>query len=192
MKRFISVILFVVMLACVFTGCGEKSDIPEGYKLASNESCDFDFYVPQNWTVSLSSGTVSANTNAMRDSTSISVMPGSLSSGITSLDEWWKSYVPEFQRVFGEMSEVTVTDCTLDGVEGKCYTFTASLGDPAAETAETTEGTASADKPTVYYYEITAVIHHSRIYMMTFTSTDELYENHTDTLAEVKEYFKFH
>ena len=191
MKRLISVILFAVMLVSVFAGCDE-SDVPDGYKLASNESCDFDFYVPQNWSVSLSSGTVSANTNALNDKTSISVMPGSLSAGITSLDAWWESYLPEFRRVFGEMSDVTVTDCALDGVDGKCYTFTASLGDPAAETTEAADGTAEVEKATVYYYEITAVIHHDRIYMMTFTSTDALYESHADTLASVKEYFDFH
>ena len=37
-----------------------------------------------------------------------------------------------------------------------------------------------------------AAVRSGRIYMLTFTSTPDNYENHADTLADVKEFVKFH
>ena len=173
MKKLLSIILVFAMACCILTACGEKSDIPTGYKMASNEVCDFDFIVPVTWTVSLSDGTVAAYCSAA-DPSSISVMPGALEYADTTVSDWWEASKAEFESVYDEFTVIEEKDATLGGAPGKAYTFTGKIGENS------------------YRFEITAVVFRSRLYMMTFTSTDALYENHTEALATVKENFKFH
>lgn len=176
MKNIITKIMCAVLVfACAasFVGCGASAEVPDGYKLASNDSCDFDFIVPDSWIVSLSDGTVAAYCSST-DPSSISVMPGELEYANSTIDDWWAEYKTDFETVYSEFTVIEEKDASLDGVEGKCYTFTGKMGE------------------NTYRFEITAVLKHSRLYMMTFTSTPELYENHTEALASVKENFKFH
>lgn len=187
-RRLLCVLLAAVMLSS-FAGCSsEDPDIPDGFTLASNEYCDFDFIVPETWTVSMSQGTVAAYAT-LDDPSSVSVMPGELKNTDTTLDDWWKSYKSDLEDIYSNVTYVSEEDATLGGVTGKCYTFTATLGEDSDETEETGD---TADKKTVYRFEITAVIKYSRIYMMTFTSTEDKYQNHTRTLTDIKEHFKFH
>ncbi len=172
MKKIISLILAGVMLVCAFGGCAKEGDVPSGFKRASNEVCDFDFFVPETWTVSLSDGTVAAFCSPT-DPSSISVMPAEMEYADSTVDDWWSTHKADFESVYDEFTLLSEEEATLGGIAGKSYTFTAKLGENA------------------YYFEITAVVKHSRIYMMTFTSTEELYENHTDTLDAVKEHFCF-
>lgn len=175
MKNVIKGIIGVILLSavlCAFSGCSEK-EIPTGFKAASDNTCDFDMFVPESWTVSLKNGTAAAYCSPS-DPSSISVMPGELEYTNSTVDDWWNNYKEDLGTVFSEFTLLSEEEASLGGVSGKCYTFTAKLGENE------------------YRYEITAVIKHSRIYMMTFTSTDQLYESHTDTLASVKEYLKIH
>ena len=171
-KKIVSIILAAVMMMCAFTACGEKSDIPTGYKLASNEVCDFDFIVPITWTVSLSDGTVAAYCSPS-DPSSISVMPGELQHADSTVADWWTENLTDFQSVYDEFTVIGEKDATLGGVAGKEYTCTAKLGENS------------------YRFEITAVVLRSRLYMMTFTSTDALYEDHATVLETIKEHFTF-
>jgi len=195
MKKIMLLLLSLTMLVTALAGC-EKTGAPDGFKLISNDTSDFDLYVPSTWTTSLSEGTVSAYCSPT-DPTSVSVMPGELEFANSTVDDWWEIHKAELVRVFGTLGELTVTDATLGGVKGKTYTFTATLGaNDDAETAETAEAAEAAEttgaqktKPVVYYFEITAVVKHSRVYMLTFTSTTELRESHTEELETIKEFF---
>jgi len=178
-KRLVCILLAAVMLSS-FAGCSKEGEIPDGFVLASNEYCDFDFIVPETWTVSMSQGTVAAYAT-LDDPSSVSVMPGELENTDTTLDDWWKSYKSDLEDIYSNVTYVSEEDATLGGIKGRCYTFTATLG-------EDKEG----EKKAVYRFEITAVIKYSRIYMMTFTSTEDRYENHTRTVTDIKEHFKFH
>lgn len=174
MKKLISLILALVLGIAALSSCQKADvDIPDGYQLASNEVCDFDFFVPETWKLSLSDGTVAAYCSPS-DPTSISVMPGELEHTDTTVDDWWADYQTDFTGTFDEFTVISQTDATLGGAPGKCYSFTAKLGENS------------------YRFEITAVIYQARLYMLTFTSIDSMYENHTETLADVKEFFKFH
>lgn len=172
MKKATMSIFCAALAVLLLFGCSEQSDVPAGFKLASNDACDFDFVVPSTWTVSLSDGTVAAYCSPT-DPSSVSVMAGELEHADSTVDDWWASYLPDFESVYSETEVVSVTDAVLDGVKGKTFTLTGKLGE------------------NVYRFEITAAAYHSRIYMVTFTSTPELYENHTETLASVIENFKF-
>ena len=171
MKKIISLIIAAAMLL-VAAGCAKEAEVPSGFKLASNEVCDFNFMVPETWTVSLSEGTVAAYCSPA-DPSSISVMPGELENTDTTVDDWWASHKSDFETVYDEFVLLSEEEATLGGVIGKCYTFTGKLGE------------------NVYRFEITAVVLRSRLYMMTFTSTEDKYEDHEQTLELVKEHFSF-
>lgn len=171
MKKIISLIIAAVMLLAV-VGCAKEADIPSGFKLASNEICDFNFVVPETWTVSLSEGTVAAYCSPA-DPSSISVMPGELENSDSSVEDWWEAHKTDFESVYDEFTLLSEEEAILGGVTGKCYTFTGKLGE------------------NTYRFEITAVVLRSRLYMMTFTSTEDKYEDHTQTLELVKEHFTF-
>lgn len=171
MKKIITLFIAATILLTA-AGCAKESEIPSGFKLASNEVCDFDFMVPETWTVSLSEGTVAAYCSPT-DPSSISVMPGELENTDTTVEDWWEAHKADFESVYDEFTLLSEEEATLGGVTGKCYTFTGKLGE------------------NTYRFEITAVVLRSRLYMMTFTSTEDKYEDHEDTLALVKEHFAF-
>ena len=183
MKKFIRIICLILTLAALtsFAGCSGSGDVPTGFKLASNEVCDFDFVVPEAWTVSMSQGTVSAYAT-LDDPSSISVMPGELEFNYTSVSEWWKDYMDEIEAMFEDVTVISETAITLGGTPGMSYVFTAKLPGDVKE----------GETKTVYKYEITAVIRYSRLYMMTYTSTEKQFAEHETVVAAVKEYFKFH
>lgn len=181
MKKISALILAAVLVLGMLSSCAKDKDTPSGFKRASNEVCDFDFFVPETWTLSQSSGTVAAYCSPT-DPSSISVMPAELENADSTVDDWWALHKADFETVYSDFTMISETEATLGGIKGKCYTFTAKLN----SSSETEEDS------TIYYFEITAAVKHSRIYMMTFTSTDTLYENHTKTLEAVKEYFSFH
>ncbi|MBQ4606920.1 MAG: hypothetical protein IJB15_09440, partial [Clostridia bacterium] len=58
MKRFLTLALALAMLT--MTGCGADADAPTGYKTASGEAADYAFFVPDDWTVDLTTGATSA------------------------------------------------------------------------------------------------------------------------------------
>ncbi len=183
MKKFIRIICLILTFASLaaFTGCSGSGDVPSGFKLASNDVCDFDFVVPESWTISMSQGTVSAYAT-LDDPSSISVMPGELEFNYKSVSEWWKDYKDELEAMLVNVTYISETAITLGDTPGMSYIFTAELP------GEVKEG----ETKTLYKYEITAVIRYSRLYMMTFTSTDKQFDEHESVLTAVKEHFKFH
>ena len=170
-KLTVCLVAVILCAAAVLTGCS-KSDGHDGYKMIANDACDFYFYVPETWTVSLSDGTVAAYCSPA-DMSSISVMPGELEYANSTVEDWWETYKTDFAAVYSEFTLLEEYDAALDGAAGKCFVFTGKLGE------------------NTYRFDLTAVLKHSRLYMLTFTSTPALYENHTDTLDDMKEFFKF-
>ena len=63
---------------------------PAGYTLASNENADYCLYVPDKWTVDMSTAAAGAYYSAT-DPSSVSVMGWELQNYDSSLDEWWET-----------------------------------------------------------------------------------------------------
>ena len=165
-------VLAALIAVTALASCGKKVE-HAGYKLAAGEADDFDFYVPQSWTVSMTEGTVAAYCSAA-DPSSISLMPGELEHADSTPDDWWATYESEFSAVYDDYNLIETKDDSLGGTAAKTYVFSGKLLD------------------TEYHFEITAAVRSGRIYMLTFTSTPDNYENHADTLADVTEFVKFH
>ncbi len=173
-KVLIKVICTVLVLASALLlfGCAKDGSVPDGYMLASGDANDFDLFVPKSWTVSLSEGTVAAYCSNT-DPSSVSVMGGGVEHADTTVDDFWEIYKSEFETVYTDFTLVETKDAALGGENGKCYVFTGKIGE------------------NTYRFEMTVVIHGGYVYMFTFTSTEELYKNHTTEVTKMLGYFRF-
>ncbi len=165
---------FIFLLTAVlFTAScsNEDPDAPKGMKLCSNDVVGFKFYVPEDWTLSMSTGAVGAYCSSS-DPTNVSVMAWNLPSAMT-VTEWWEQYKAEFEGVFSDFKVIDETNITMGGVAGVKYTYTAKLGDFE------------------YYYIQAACIHSGMVYVFTFTSTPDKYESHLEEVDNMLAHFDF-
>lgn len=170
MKK-ITAILLALFAIFSLTACGANDNAPSGMKLASNEICDYYFYVPTNWTVSMSTGVTSAYYSE-KDRSNISMTSYALADTMTA-EEYWESIKSTYTALFAEMSEPEVKTTALDGIEAKQYTYTAKAGEEQ--------------------YKIMQVfcVKGDTVYVFTFTATPEKFEEHIDKVALVLAEFRF-
>ena len=170
MKKILSLICAVICVLAL-ASCGNTANAPKGMKLASNEICDYYFYVPQNWTVDMSTGVASAYFSDT-DKSNMSFTSYALSKEMTP-DEYWETLKTDYSAIFAELSEPEVKETTLDGVAAKQYTYTAKAG-----TAE---------------FKIMQVfcIKGETAYVFTFTATPEKFAEHIDKVGLVLAEFRF-
>ncbi len=170
----ISLILVLTMCVAVFSGCGKKeeTDAPDGMKLASGEKVDYYMYVPETWKVD-NSELYTAAYFSSGDATSISATAYGISVEIATVDDWWKLFEEEMAGVYSEISEITAADAAIDGIKGREYTFSATLGEQE------------------YNFIITAVIKDYYVYYITYTSIPEYNEDHLEERVQVIDAFRF-
>ncbi len=169
-----ALLLAVIMLALPILSCADSSDVkvPKGMQLCTNDVINYNLFVPDEWTPSISTGAVGAYCSA-EDTTNVTVMAWNVDSSMT-LDKWWDGYKQDFELVFDDMSDPKKENTTLGGAAAQKYTYTAKLGEHE------------------YYYVQVACIHWSMVYVLTFTSTPEKCEQHMEDLGKIIEYFEFH
>lgn len=176
MKHSFTKICAAVLTAAVLSSCAADSDVPTGMLRASDETVDYELFVPDDWTVDLTGGAVSAY-RSKSDPMSVSVMVWNLPYADTTLDDWWETYRAEFDLIFTDFSLESLETTTLDGVAANQYTYTAKLGENE------------------YRYTQIAAIRRSSVYLMTVTElaelTEELTETHQSDLDEIVEFFRW-
>lgn len=167
-KKIIGLLLVVLTM----TGCNADSEAPTGYKTASGEAADYTFFVPEEWTVDLSTGATSAYCSA-EDPSSVSVMAWELPHSDTSLDEWWSMNLEDISIVFQNVEVAEPETLTLGGVHAQKYVYTADLGD--------------------YSYKIqqTAAIRSGSVYLVTYTSLVDTYDTHLEEVNNMLSFFLF-
>ncbi len=172
-KLFMKLILFAVVLtfALSISSCEKKGDFsaPAGMITASDEKADFYLYVPDDWTVDLSTKAAGAYYSES-DPSSVSVISWELENTDTSLDEWWEINIGDVELVFDNVNIEAEENITVDEIYGKKYIYTASLGE--------------------FEYKImqVACIKNSVVYVFTYTSVAENFDLHTDDVNLMLEY----
>lgn len=192
MKKLISIIAMLLCSAMLFCGCQGEQDpnAPEGYKVASSDAADYVLCVPEEWIVETSTLYTSAYFSRGADATSISVTAFGADIQGQTVEGWWEGYSEEFAATFSSFEVVSEEDAALDGIDGKKYTFTATIG--KSESSETAaEGETAAAEAKQYNFICHAVVKDTYVYYLLYTSTPEYYEEHIDELNEVITNFKF-
>lgn len=170
MKRFFLLMLTAAML--VMTGCDKDANAPTGYKTASGEAADYFFFVPDDWTVDLTTGATSAYYSA-EDPSSVSVMAWELPNTDTTLDEWWEMNMEDITMVFQNVTADEPENVTMGGVHARKYVYSADLGE--------------------FSYRIcqTAAIKNGSVYLITYTALADTYNAHIEEVDNMISFFQF-
>lgn len=177
MKRIIAICLCLV-ICFAFTACNDKEDIqvPSGMQLASDtEIPDYTLFVPEGWTVDISTGTTAAYLkdqwrNILATFTASFSVP---SDDSVSLDNYFDSYKTEFSSVFGEPADFVEEDITLNGVKAKQYIYSATFGE------------------TEYKFWQVVCFRESRIYTLTYSSDAKNFDQYAEDMQLILDNFTF-
>ncbi len=172
LKSLFAILILTVM---IFSGCAEQSDVqaPDGMKLFSNEHTDYTAFVPVNWIVDMSTGTLSAYVSSA-DASNVSITAQALEAP-TTLDDYWKGYEEDFKATFADMEYVgeAPTTTTLSGEAANKYVYTATV------------------TGTQYKFMQVVCIREMTVYVITYTSTPEAYDGNMEDVEKVLDNFSF-
>lgn len=191
MKKFLSFILALVIVALsasVLSSCGDdESSVPDGMQLACDENTtDYLFYVPTTWKCDVKSGASTAYYSSS-DTSSVSVMSFELNNADSNVDDWWKSFKSDFERVYENFKLEEDKKAVLDGVEAHRYVFTGSLSHD--------NGSGEADSADFKFMQVAAMrtqgLSRPQVYVFTYTSNPENYDSHLEDVESMLSFFKF-
>ncbi|MBR2296737.1 MAG: hypothetical protein IKA43_04940 [Clostridia bacterium] len=147
----------------------EDENAPEGMMLISDKSIVlYSLYVPSTWIIDEQSAMTMAHVSEQNKS-SVSVMQWNMTKDTTTIDKWWQDYhKAELQSTFGERLVIDSegTEVKLGEAEAKAYEYHIWLSGMT------------------YKYYVVASIDQGSIHVLTYTSTEELYDDEIDTVKE--------
>ena len=183
--RRITLTLLAAVLALSLCACGEAADpdAPEGMKKADAAAVNYTLYVPDSWTVDMSTGVVSAYAS-QTDRANIAFTGFALEDRTTTLDSFWASYSEDFKSTFGdsmfyynekgeETAEPFAAKTTLGGIEANKYVYRAKV------TGE------------VYKFMQVTCIAAGTVYIFTYTAVEGAYDSHLSEVNDILNNFRF-
>lgn len=173
MKKTICLLLSILICCFALASCGEDSDVPEGYKLVSENDVAYRFYAPTNWNINNQSSIDSVFYSAA-DPSLVMVTFYSPSEENADIDTFWTEIENQYKTVYTDYTLLENRAATTLGTRNAVsYTFTAKIG--------------GAD------YKVTQVItgYGKYYYTMTYMSTPENYDSHLEEFHGMMSVFKF-
>lgn len=178
--------LVLAVLLIILSGCGAKTvdgvTVPAGMRLIVSEANDYNLIVPDSWLTDTTVGMTCAYAEDAAHS-SVTVCANELTGfSADTIAEYWNGFseqfratFPDFSMVDPEPSDVTVGKAADpdNTVEGQKYRYTATVGG------------------TQYQWMQVLFIRNATIYVLTYTSTAEAYENHLDDVNNIIANFSF-
>lgn len=164
------ILIIAAAAALLMTGCSADPNAPTGMKTASGEGADYTLFVPEDWTVDITTGATGAYySNA--DTSGVLVTTWDLPHTDTTLDEWWETNLQEIQSVYQDVQVEGSENILIDGNHGVKYTWTGTLG--------------------AYTYRVlqAATAKNGSVYLFTYTSLPELYESHMEDVDQMLEFW---
>ena len=164
----------------VFTGCSSGSDSwhPAGMKLASSEDADYKMWVPESWTVDMSTGITSAYAGS-GDYSNVSVTAQNLSGEQNYLtpSEYWEIYKTDLEATFPDIAYDDDTEggisLLLDENAAMKYSYTATV------------------TGTEFHFISVVCIRSGTVYLITYTAQPAIYENHLEEVQNILDNFSF-
>ena len=182
-RRFFSLLCAAAAAAVclsVFTGCSSGSDSwhPAGMKLASSEDADYKMWVPESWTVDMSTGITSAYAGS-GDYSNVSVTAQNLSGEQNYLtpSEYWEIYKTDLEATFPNIAYDEDTEggisLLLDENAAMKYSYTATV------------------TGTKFHFISVVCIRSGTVYLITYTAQPAIYENHLEEVQNILDNFSF-
>lgn len=203
MKRKLSLIIAVVMCVLTLASCGKADEfVPAGFKKASNDNADYTLYVPEGWTVDMSTGVTTAYATDRSsvsfigfelDDTVIRFDPVTSEGGenteenteesaeestedekdIVTLDDYWDYYSGTFEETFSDMEYLTRGESTVvSGIEARKYVYKATV------------------TGVEYTFLQVVAIKDLTVYIFTYTAKTAAYETNLEEVTEIIGYLE--
>lgn len=177
--------------ALLFCACTSQDDWhPANMKTVENENTDYTIYVPEDWTIDLTTGVTTAYDPD--DRSNISVAAFSLSGDDTyiSASDYWARYAADCRSTFSDFHYLT-----QDAQTGE---ETVEISDTDAGTQITLGGSAAMKYQVAmtvtgieYHYTVVICIRGGYAYMLTYTARPDFYETHAEEVDKVITNFAF-
>ena len=178
MKRSVSAVLILAMCTALMlslSSCAGVGESHMGFKVISTDINDFNLEVPSEWTVTSQNGYVSAIADGEAgDESNVSVMSSVLNSELATPEGYFDSLLDSYADLYENIEvEGRDIDTKLGDKNAKKYVFTADiLGES-------------------YKFMQVLCVYGSRIYIFTYTSTEQYYALHETEVQYILEYFAF-
>ena len=177
MKKIICVILAVVALNFVFTGC--KNEPEDGFKRAESKTCDFYYTLPDTWDITYTDGMLAARNPD--DKTGANVVGYSFYHNLDeepSAEQYWDIYKTQFENTFATMNVVKNEETTLSGVIARHVFYTVDMGEDS------------------FNCQTVICVYAGKVYTLTLTQgimteeNSEFYNDHSDEFLEIAKSFR--
>ena len=183
----------LVLCMITFASCSGADDyVPAGYKKASNKNADYDLFVPEGWSVDMSTGVTTAYAS---DRSNISFVGFELddtiirfdpvasteetddsnvddtakdASDIKTVEDYWKYYESAFESTFSNAEYlINGENMLLSGIEAKKYVYKATV------------------TGLEYIFMQVVAIKDKTVYVFTYTARENLYETHLEDVGDI-------
>jgi len=159
----------LIAASALFTSCADSDAInpPSGMILSCDpEVTDYYLFVPNNWTVDLTTSASGAY-YSKNDPSSISMMVWELEHTDSTIDDWWEANKTDLELVFQNFSIESEENTTIDSKYAKKYVYTADLGTSSYKIMQI--GTLTDGK----------------IFLFTYTALAEVYDSHLEDVTKI-------
>ena len=172
---FILALLTIFLTASCSSGNNDTS-APENGKLAGNQFTDYTFYYPDDWVLDHDTSFISViggGTGLTPEDKSVSVMVSDLTQPTLTPKEFWEQSKGYLSATFSDLTEISIEDIKVSGVDSCFVVYTAKITDK------------------VYKFGQTFAIKGGAVYIITYTATEEDYDEALNSYKMVLETFKF-
>ena len=198
MKRIFCVLLCLVMAICMISCSKQEEGSPDGMKKASADNIGYSVYVPQDWVVKSSTESLlvearvskedSSNVTVMRYyNSTIEIDPNKENFVETAIRDYFADYRTQLEKVFDLDSEGKTTFKLTDEDGYKCVL--GSGWEDCGVTAIEYDYTATLGGVELSYSQIIA-FYDNYFYIVTFTTRPDLFDTHSEQVAQIVKYVK--
>lgn len=182
MKKTVILLLCFALVLPMLVSCGNDTEVPDGYKLASDpDYCKYSLYVPEIWISQSEKGDVTRAQVGGEDACNVSVTPIP-SSAIkqATMQEYWQA---QEELLRGEIADFEIAD------EDRLVSVT--LGGLPAYRCIYTGTVLGVKRQWMQIYCPHSEFLGGSMIIFTYTAQADHYATHIDTVTDIIGYFKF-
>ncbi|MBQ8496480.1 MAG: hypothetical protein IJ489_03370 [Clostridia bacterium] len=177
-KKIISLILALSLCAVLLCSCNKKDeDIPDGMQLVTSEFMDSKFFVPNDWTPEITTGTLVAKAE---DNSNVSVQKMTPSGSYSSADSYFRTdYFPKLTSTFKNIV-LLEEECSIEN-----QTF-GKEENGAVKYVYTVESDGSTYKIMQYFS-----VYSGYLYILTYTAEESVFADHLEDVSSIVKNFVY-
>ena len=177
-KKILSLMLTLCIFSLLLCSCKQQNDeIPDGMQLVSSEYFDSKFFVPDDWTPEITTGTLVAKAS---DNSNVSIQKMAVSGSYASADDYFRTdYLPKITSTFKNVI-LLEEECSIENQKF------GTINNGAAKYVYTVESDGSVYKIMQYFSYYSGYL-----YIMTYTAEQSVFDGHLEEVASIVSNFVY-